>query len=186
MLGTLDEGRLRNTSKVIVLFAMASLALIVSAQSVSATWTGYSCDGGGGCAPGSKYSRSRLEYAITGGSGNNTNWRFDTREYGGSNGYSGISQDSWRRQSASIWKSPDGQSWTFIDSTGSASSHNNDAPWADYVWTGTPISVTAQRGISFLVTIRHNSYYYCNPQQPWLGLCGPNTYDHSHEHSVFN
>ena len=166
-----------------LLALFAVLAAVAVVEAASSPW---SCDSttNNTCPTGSKYSRAKLHYTILGGSLNNTDWRFDERVYGGSNGYSGVSQDEWRLLWASDWSSPDGQSWTKIAGYGAQSWHGNDAPWSGYT-VGSPRTVDDERGISLLSHIEHrqcspNPFTGCFKAKAWI------TWGITLENSVFN
>ena len=164
---------------------LSVLVLLGTAVVVEATTTSWSCDGGvNDCPSGSKYNRSKLAYTITGGSGSNTDWRFDTRYYGGSNGRSGVSQDKWRLNWGRDFSSTDGQNWTKIGSYSRSNWYSNNNPWRDYT-VGSTRTVNDALGISWLSEVQHKQ---CSPD-PITGCSRPDawrTWERINENTVFN
>ena len=172
--------------QILIASVLGLAVLIASVAIVEAATTPWSCDNGGNnvCPSGSKYSHSKLQYTVLSGSGNETNWRFDVRTYGGSNGYSGVSQDKWRLVWGRDFSSPDGQSWTRIASYGSSPWRGNNAPWSDYT-IGSSRTVNSERGISWFSRIEHKQcsphpQTGCSRAESWI------TWGNNRENSVFN
>ena len=173
-------------SRFLLAGALGLLVMLAAVMAVEAAVTDWSCDGQGNntCPSWAKYDRSKLRYTILGDSGNSTDWRFDERVYGGSNGNSGISQDRWRLLWGKDFSSPDGNSWTWIATYGPSQWYSNNSPWADYT-IGSQRTVYNERGISWFNRVQHRQ---CSPD-PSTGCNHPDswsTWHNTNENSVFN
>ena len=185
-MNTLLPSRLERSRCVLLAGALGLLALLAAVVVVDAATTSWSCDGQGNntCPSWAKYDRSKLQYTVVSGSGSSTDWRFDVRTYGGSNGNSGISLDRWRLLWGKDFSSPDGQNWTWIATYGPSQWYSNNSPWSDYT-IGSVRTVNNETGISWFSRVEHRQ---CSPD-PSTGCQHADawaTWHNTNENSVFN
>lgn len=180
--------RLTLNSRVAVTIIAMFAGLLVGSGTATASVTSWDCDHSPStwntCPAGSKYSRAKMDYVITGGSGSSTDWTIQQRIFGGSIGGNIGPLERWRLYLTKDYKW-NGSSWVYLGQTGGGS-WRTDFTWSPDFTVGSSRSITDSLQIDVLTLIEHEYCIWTYPDGINRVCLSAGSYIHTQENFADN